>query len=120
MSDSVLTTTINAGDQAVNTFSIVQRLPEVYDAKAAGDVSATFQFMVGEPCFLTIEAGACKVGQGLVDKADLTITASDENMVKLLKGEINGTMALITGKVKVKGNLAFAQKLAVYFDLSKV
>jgi alkyl sulfatase BDS1-like metallo-beta-lactamase superfamily hydrolase len=46
------------------------------------------------------------------DKADCTITISDENLGALAAGKINGMSAYMSGKMKIKGNMGLAQKLA--------
>jgi len=43
--------------------------------------------------------------------ADCTITTSIETLDKLRKGEIKPMNALMTGKVKVKGDMSLAMKL---------
>jgi putative sterol carrier protein len=43
--------------------------------------------------------------------ADCTIITSIENLDKLRKGELNPMNALMTGKVKVKGDMGLAMKL---------
>lgn len=43
--------------------------------------------------------------------ADCTIITTSANLVKLANGELNAMTAMMTGKVKVKGNMALAMKL---------
>ncbi|MEL6391405.1 MAG: SCP2 sterol-binding domain-containing protein [Bacteroidota bacterium] len=43
--------------------------------------------------------------------ADTTITTSIENLDKLRKGELNPMAAVMTGKVKIKGDMGLAMKL---------
>lgn len=74
---------------------------------AAGTADATW----------TVDA---KVGSGSVapsepsgsQKADVTITISDEDLVKLAAGKLNAMSAYMSGKLKVSGKVALAQKLA--------
>jgi len=42
---------------------------------------------------------------------DMTLIISDDNYSKLLKNELNSTMAFMTGKIKVQGKLDLAFKL---------
>mmetsp|Transcript_10757 Transcript_10757/g.22395 ORF Transcript_10757/g.22395 Transcript_10757/m.22395 type:complete len:149 (+) Transcript_10757:62-508(+) len=53
--------------------------------------------------------GSVKIGEE--GEADLTVTVSDENFVKLTKGDINPQLAFMTGKLKLKGNMGLGLKL---------
>lgn len=44
-------------------------------------------------------------------KADCTLQLSPDNLQKLIKGDLNPTMAFMTGKLKIKGDLSLAMKL---------
>jgi len=46
------------------------------------------------------------------EDADCTLQISEENLTKIMHGELDATMAFMTGKLKVKGNTGIAMKLA--------
>ena len=48
---------------------------------------------------------------GTYDNPDVTISVSADNLLKMMEGKLNGTTAFMTGKLKVKGNMALAMKL---------
>ena len=45
-------------------------------------------------------------------EADTTITISNDNMIKLMDGQLNPTIAYTLGKLKVQGSMGYALKLA--------
>lgn len=45
------------------------------------------------------------------DDADCVIIISPDNFMKLVKGDLNPMMAVMTGKVKIKGDMSVAMKL---------
>ncbi len=45
------------------------------------------------------------------DEADVTLTASADTFQAILSGDMNPTMAFMTGKLSVDGNMGLAMKL---------
>ena len=48
--------------------------------------------------------------------ADCTVVISTENFEKLIRGQLNVPLALLTGKFKIKGDKSLALKLAKLFS----
>jgi putative sterol carrier protein len=61
-----------------------------------------------------VNDGAVKVAEGPAD-ADVTILASEETFLKMVRREQNPTTAYMTGKLKVKGDMGAALKLQKLF-----
>lgn len=93
-----------------------EQLPERADpAKTAGmnntyvfDVEGVGQWTVA------VEDGTVSVSEGTAD-ADCTISASEETLVKIAKGEANPTTAYMSGKLKIQGDMGAALKLQKLF-----
>ncbi len=66
-----------------------------------------------------LENGTFTIVNGIHPSPTATIKTSEEVFVKLANGEMNGTLAYITKKIKVTGNLLFAQKLQSIFPIKK-
>ena len=62
---------------------------------------------------LHVAGGTCRVSEGRAAHADLVIIQSPETFVKTRTGIENPTLALLTGKIKVRGlrNLGTFEKL---------
>ena len=67
-----------------------------------------------------INNGTCTANDGTAGNADLTITMEDDDLIALMKGELNGMTAFMTGKLQVDGDLMLAQRMASFFDASKL
>jgi putative sterol carrier protein len=91
-------------------------LPDKVDpAKTAGmnnsfvfDIEGVGQWTVA------VAGGAVSVNEG-AGAADCTISASEETLVKIAKGEANATTAYMTGKLKIDGDMGAALKLQKLF-----
>jgi putative sterol carrier protein len=87
--------------------------------KAKGEdvkkVNAVYQFNITGPeggtwWVDTTQSGGA-VGAGENPNAKCTITMSDKDFVDLVTGKLNGQMAFMTGKLKLKGDMSLAMKL---------
>ena len=56
----------------------------------------------------------------IAGNADLGITMEDDDLVALMKGELNGMTAFMTGKLQIDGDLMLAQRLGSFFDPAKL
>lgn len=83
------------------------------DAGLVKKVNGVIQFLVnpGGAWVVDLKNGAGSVSAGKVDKADMTLTVSDEDLVKLAAGKLNAQQAFMQGKIKIKGNMGLAMKL---------
>jgi putative sterol carrier protein len=99
---------------------LLRKLPAALDAKAAGDTEAVVQFNTSQPHYATIKGGACTVTAGRASSPDVTLTMNDNDLMALMKGELNGMTAFMTGKLQLDGDLMLAQRVSGLFDASKL
>lgn len=76
-------------------------------------LKATFQFDIKEEGSyqLQIADGKAMITSELEDTPDCTLQLSFPNFCKFLSGEMKGTAAFMTGKLKVQGDVSKALKL---------
>ena len=61
---------------------------------------------------LDLKNGGGSVSQGAPSgDPDCTMSMTSEDFVKMFKGELKPTMAFMSGKLKIKGNMGLAMKL---------
>jgi putative sterol carrier protein len=92
------------------------QLPERVSPEKTAGMNNTYVFDVegvGQ-WTVAVEDGSVSVSEGAGD-ADCTITASEDTLVKIAKGEANATTAYMTGKLKVSGDMGAALKLQKLF-----
>ena len=99
---------------------LVKRLPGVFQPEAAADTNCVVQFNASRPVHIVIKDGTCAAKDGAASSADVTITMDDDDLVSLLKGDLNGMTAFMTGKLQLEGDLMLAQRMFGFFDASKL
>jgi putative sterol carrier protein len=99
---------------------LIKKMPAAFNAEAAGDLNATIQYQITSPMYLTIANGQCAAHDGKAPSADVTLTMEDDDLVALMKGELNGMTAFMTGKLQLDGDLMLAQRLPSLFDVSRL
>lgn len=92
-----------------------QTLDERFVASEAKGMNAVYQYNLtgdgGGNWFVAINDGAMTVSEGEHEKPNVTYTMEAKNYVDMANGDLDGTKAYLTRKLKVKGNIGLAQKL---------
>jgi putative sterol carrier protein len=99
---------------------LIQKMPAAFNPDAAGDLKATIQYQTANPMYLVIDNGQCSAHEGAAPSADVTLTMEEDDLVALIKGELNGMTAFMTGKLQLDGDLMLAQRLPSLFDVARL
>ena len=86
---------------------VVDAAVAALDPKAKG-FDGTAKFVIEGEGAVYIDASGARAAD---DEADVTLTASRETFEGLLDGSVSPTMAYMTGKLAVDGNIGLAMKL---------
>lgn len=82
-------------------------------------LNATFQVRLtgGRPglWWVRTREGEATTGSGPVEAPDVTLEATSEDFFQIVEGKLDPLAALLTGKVKLEGDLSIAQKLPQVF-----
>lgn len=81
----------------------IKDVRSLYQFEISGEEEGTYQ--------LDIQEGKATVSEGIQADADCTLKMSLKNFHKFLSGSLNGTMAFMTGKLKLDGDMTKALKL---------
>ena len=88
---------------------VIEKAVEQLNAKVGGSYDGTAKFVIeGEGTIMLDGAGA----RAADEEADVTLTASVETFQGMLEGDVNPTMAFMSGKLKIDGSMGQAMKLA--------
>ena len=92
---------------------IATRLSE--NPEVAEKIKASYQFDLtgddGGKWAVDLTEGAGTVVTGELDEPSVTITMACSDFVDLVEGRLNGQMAFMQGKLKLKGDMSLALKL---------
>ncbi|MFY9180405.1 MAG: SCP2 sterol-binding domain-containing protein [Venatoribacter sp.] len=96
---------------------IIEQMNNKFNAAAAAGLDLIFQFNIedADNYFLTIKDGACTVGEGVNDDANVTLILNSETLQGIMTGEEDGMMAFMNGKLRVEGDMMLATKLGELF-----
>jgi putative sterol carrier protein len=87
--------------------------------KAVG-VNATIQYDItgdqGGTWHAVVKDGTCSVNAGAAPSANLTLTMSSQDWLDMIGGKLSGQMAFMSGKLKLKGDMGLAMKIAGMFQ----
>lgn len=75
----------------------------VYQFNLTGNDPGTYQII--------IETGGTKAVKGEEKSPNVTLTMNEEDFKDLVAGSLNPTVAFMSGKLKIKGNMGLALKL---------
>ena len=98
-------------------------LNQRFVASASKGLNAVFQFELsgdgGGSYNIAVNDGSMEVKEGTAATPSVTIKMAADDYLKLVNGQLNGTMAYMKGQMKVTGNLMLAQKMQAVFPVGK-
>ncbi|MCI0749638.1 MAG: SCP2 sterol-binding domain-containing protein [Nevskiales bacterium] len=100
--------------------ALLNKLPMAFRPNVAGEIECVVQFNLSTPMHALIKNGVCTVHPGSAATADVTLTMEDEDLISLLRGDLNGLTALMTDRLQLEGDLLLAQRLFDFFDPNKL
>lgn len=65
---------------------------------------------------IVIADGKAEGGRGAPDKAKVTLGMTLPNLLRLCAGKLNGVTGVMTGKIKISGDMMFGAKMQGWFD----
>jgi putative sterol carrier protein len=100
---------------------VFEGFEERFRPEKAEGVQADVQWKITDegkeyPYLLSIADGKCEARQGETDSAKTTLEADLASFLKLITGKADGVKLFMTRKLKIAGDLMFAQRLMSFFD----
>ena len=90
------------------------------DAEALKGVNATILFDIkgtdGGVWTVDIDDGAISVAEEASESPDVTVEAETQDLVALIRGDLNPMTAFMRGRLKVKGDMSVAMQIQKLFS----
>ena len=115
---------INAGLKATGVEKaleqIFQGMADAFLPEKAGSQSAVIQYDITSPegkhsYQLKVANGKCQLTQGAPENARVTLGLSTPDFLRLITGKLDGQTAFFQGKLKLSGDMMFAQTMQSFF-----
>lgn len=92
---------------------MIEQVMERFKAQAGNTspIGGTLKFVLDDHPVYIDGTGEANEVSGDDKDADCTVTTSIETLGKITKGELNPMMAVMSGKVKISGDMGLAMKL---------
>jgi len=105
-------------------FEAIEGMAPRFNPDEAKDLTATIQFNVspsasletGGDYYLSIADGKCDFFTGTTPDPTLTISTPADVWLKIARKELNGALALMTGKYKAHGQISLLLKMDSLFS----
>jgi putative sterol carrier protein len=105
--------------QAADLKQLFRTLPAALDPEAAEDLDAVYQFDLTGPhggqYVVTIRDGACAVEEGTHADPHVTLSMAAEDCLKVLNGQLSGPAVVMTGRLRITGDVGLAMQLKSLF-----
>jgi putative sterol carrier protein len=93
-------------------------LAERFVPEAAKGVNATYQYELegtgGGTWTVAVHDGTFEVSEGATANPTVVYKMNADNYVKMVNGDLSGTKAFLTRKLKVSGSIPLAQKMNTF------
>ena len=115
---------INAGVADLGTEKVLNQIFDYmagrFQPDRAGNQSAVIGWDITSPegthsYQLKVADGTCTVAQGNAEPARVTLGMALPDFLRFLTGKLDGMQAFMTGKLKLSGDMMFAQSMQAWF-----
>ena len=103
-----------------NILQALEGMTLTFNQEKAGDLEAVIQFDLIDDSegkyYLNINQGKCTFHKGEFEKPTMTITTPSDIWLKIARKEMNGAVAMMTGKYKTSGNAGLLLRMDKIFS----
>jgi putative sterol carrier protein len=96
---------------------VIQKLPSKFQPDAAQGLSVVFQFVIDDSRYFNIHIAdqQCLVNDLQHPDPDVTLIMDSQTFIEVIEGEVGGTSAFMSGRLRAEGDVMLATKLTSLF-----
>lgn len=97
---------------------ILAKLGSKFQPQAADGMDVVFQLNLNDGAslhYIAIKSQECTIAAGEHPDPNVTLLMSEQTFMDVLKGEISGTSAFMSGQLRAEGDVMLATKLGKLF-----
>ena len=98
---------------------VFDSMREVFRADKAAGIHARYQWEItgahGGNWWIEVNDGKMRMGKGKIDAPNVTFVVSDHDWVAISNNQLSGVWAVMTGRMKIRGDKGVARKLDEMF-----
>lgn len=104
----------------IDTAPLIAKLHERFDAEAARGVHEVMQLELtdGPRYYVAIDDGQLDVREGIHEAPSVTLVTDARTFERLINKELGGMQAVMSGKLKSRGDIMLASRLTRLFKRS--
>jgi putative sterol carrier protein len=88
---------------------VIEKAVKALNDKVGTSYDGSAKFVIEDEGTIMLDQAGARAGD---EPADVTMSASAETFQGILDGDVNPTMAFMSGKLKIDGSMSEAMKLA--------
>jgi len=121
-SDDEINAALKASGVTAALDKVFQGMVDAFLPAKAGGQSAVIQYDVNGPdgkhsFQIKVADGKCQYVSGAPESARVTLTLAAPDFLRLVSGKLNGQTAFFQGKLKLSGDMMFAQTMQSWFKM---
>jgi len=96
---------------------VIQKLASKFQPDAAQGLSVVFQFVIDDSRYFNIHIvdQQCLVNDLQHPDPDVTLIMDSQTFIEVIEGEVGGTSAFMSGRLRAEGDVMLATKLTSLF-----
>jgi putative sterol carrier protein len=97
--------------------TVMNKLATRFQPEAAEGLVAVFQIRIedDQPYIIAVDENCCRIESGEHPDPNVTLYMDSETFVDIIDGDLGGTMAFMSGRLRAEGDVLLGSRLSKLF-----